>query len=169
MIATTEAPSRVCRECLQSKPETDFRRHRAGSTVRETQCRQCHSDAEKSRRQARRGRALDRFATRIVEAKTFGRLNLLAGRMLGAFGGVERLGRAWGQHVKLLTEQRPGSRAACSHLFAIVTMLRQCEEEKRRQPTGQLPVEDAVEVLALLFQAGLAENHGEPKNTSRPT
>lgn len=107
---------RVCSDCAEVKPLTDFRRRHCGQEVRMHQCRQCHAMAERCRRQRHRsidtGRRMQALATAMKRSNRSDRqLEALLQLSIVSAGGFEALLRDWhGQLQQCLKKGKPTPR-----------------------------------------------------------
>ena len=73
-----EEELRVCKDCIEVKPLTDFRRRFRGRDDRMYQCRQCHALAErlrlKHRREIQTGKRMQAIATAARNPRAMKRL-----------------------------------------------------------------------------------------------
>lgn len=91
---------RVCSDCAEIKPLTDFRRRHRSQEVRMYQCRQCHALAERFRRQRHKsidtGRRMQALATAMKRSNRSARqLEALLQLSIVSAGGFEALLRDW--------------------------------------------------------------------------
>lgn len=107
---------RVCSDCAEIKPLTDFRRRHSGGDVRMYQCRQCHALAERCRLQKHRsietGRRIQALATAMKRRNRSARqLETLLQLSIVSAGGFEALLRDWHDQLqKCLEKGKPTPR-----------------------------------------------------------
>jgi hypothetical protein len=90
---------RVCSDCAEIKPLTEFRRRYRDREDRMYQCRECHAAAERCRRKHHRsirtGRRMQALATSARRTKDLNRLITLLKVGISASGGFENLLKDW--------------------------------------------------------------------------
>ena len=126
------AESRLCRDCLLSKPIEDFRLRHRDRPLRLRQCRDCHNRAESTRRSAHRDRLNRRQMAKLLTAIKNQRSDLgvkgLCREMASRFGGVDGIVEHW--HRSLDTDLAKGGYAAFRHLAAILRLTQYCEQNR---------------------------------------
>ncbi len=124
----------VCRQCGLAKPSEDFRRRHPGRDVRIRQCRSCHAQSERLRRQAKRSRSrrqeINRMLSRLKRAKSERQVVTICEEMIEGFRGVDGLFRSW--RAALDQDLPQGGFAALRHIDAVLRLIQHCE-------SGQLP------------------------------
>jgi hypothetical protein len=122
----------ICRDCCVKKNATEFRPRRAGGSKRTLQCRACHCQAEKLRREAKRSRqhrqAVNRQLARLKQAKSARQVGAVCEELIGCFGGVEGFSTAW--RACLEADLARGGFAALRHLEAVLRLVQHCEEDR---------------------------------------
>jgi len=136
----------TCRDCGETKPETEFRLRRAGGSTRTRQCRACHRQAEKLRRQGKRSRqhrkAVNQQLARLKNAKTARQIGVVCDALVGCFGGLEGFTAAW--RVCLDADLARGGHAALRHLEAVMRLIQHCESLPR--PVSELSDEELLQL-----------------------
>jgi len=119
----------VCRDCCVKKDATEFRPRRAGGSKRTLQCRACHCQAEKLRRQAKRSRqhrqAVNRQLAKLKRAKSAHQVAAVCEAMVRSFGGPDSFANEW--QACLQRDLARGGFAALRHLEAMLRLIQHCE------------------------------------------
>ena len=105
--STTPVATKLCTDCLQEKPLTDFRRRYRGRDQRHNQCRECFARYMRYLRAVRRGKLIRHF---VAEAKAISSRDVLAAvcvDMARRPGGVRALCAEWVAHLHAAAEARP--------------------------------------------------------------
>ena len=123
--STTTAPTRICRYCNQHRPINDFRKRISDSNRRMYQCRHCHNQAERLRRQCNNGRLAQqqfhKHLTNLKNEQAASGVERIYLNMCTHFGGTEGLLRLWIEAMeKDMTE---GGLKAFRHIAAILRLM----------------------------------------------
>ena len=105
-----EPNQRLCINCLELKPPTEFRRRGKNNDQRVSQCRQCHNTAELQRRHrkrsANRDRQMQKLATSIRQCRNAKRLQTLLHTGIMAAGGYTALLQNWYETIQHEVDRR---------------------------------------------------------------
>jgi hypothetical protein len=144
----------VCRDCCVKKDATEFRPRRAGGSKRTLQCRACHCQAEKLRREARRSRqhrqAVNRQLAKLKRAKSARQVAAVCEAMVRSFGGPEGFATAW--QAILRRDLERGGFAALRHLEATLRLIQHCEDD--RPDYSQMSDEELTDLVISLGNDG---------------
>ena len=128
----TDSPHLVCVQCGLAKAPGEFRRRFTDRETRVRQCRQCHADAERLRRHAKRSRghrqAVNRELARLKQAKSTRQVALVCDTMIRGFGGADGVAQAW--MVVMERDLKRGGFAALRHLEAALRLIQHCDEQR---------------------------------------
>jgi hypothetical protein len=134
----------ICRDCGERKPATEFRLRRAGGSTRTRQCRSCHAQAERLRRQATRSRqhrqAVNRELARLKNARSARQIGAVCETLIGCFGGLEGFAAAW--RACLEADLARGGFAALRHLEAVMRLVQHVEGLPR--PVSEMSDEELL-------------------------
>jgi hypothetical protein len=133
------AETRLCCDCLEVKPSTEFRRRLRTGQARLGQCRACHNLAERLRRAQRRRAWRDQrvaaFVTQLKNARSDNHVRLLCNLMLYRFGGLQGFVNAWLQQLGRVQRDQPGSKKSLDFFQAVVRMI-EFSDSTRPNVTG---------------------------------
>ena len=122
----------ICRDCCVTKDATEFRPRRAGGSKRTLQCRACHCQDEKLRREAKRSRqhrqAVNRQLAKLKRAKSAHQVAAVCEAMVRSFGGPDSFANEW--QVCLHRDLARGGYAALRHLEAMLRLIQHCEAHR---------------------------------------
>jgi len=122
---------KICEQCLEWKPDTEFRRRFKGESTRLNQCRTCHNETEQVRRargrREQRDQHIAKFVTKLKNAKSNDLVALLCKAMVQHFGGVQGFVDAWTQQIDRIRLEQPGSKKALDFFQAVVRMIEFCD------------------------------------------
>ena len=158
-MSVDAADSRLCSQCVKSKPITDFRRRSRDGTDRLSQCRDCHNQAEANRRSAKRANQINRRTAQclrqISDERDNARLQLLTGVMMQQVGGVEGLFSDWVDfHIRAMESR--GYAAAFRSFEALGRMLLYCEQT--RPKPDDMELEDLEGELSARLTRAIQQN-----------
>ena len=126
-----QCETKTCRQCLQCRPLTQFRRVRKGKDARRTDCNQCHRDNEEARklrhRRKQQGMQIQKASAAICQANDPRRIGRIAEGLLTEFGGWDRFVKTWRETLELARKQKRHRRVA--HMLESIWKLQQAEEE----------------------------------------
>jgi len=130
-IAATE-DIRFCEQCCEFRPLTEFRRRSRAGTGRMHQCRQCHNQSERMRREKRRAKrersSVATWLTRIKNERSNARLEFLIGAMLHQFGGMENYVAAYADYHRHAMQQGEFAAYRCLQSLFRLLELREAKE-----------------------------------------
>ena len=141
---------RLCRSCHFVRPIREFRRrHRAGHT-RFNQCRQCHNQAERLRKQHRRGcikrHTLQRQLTALKNQRTTRGIEHAYLSLCKHVGGTEGLLRLWTEAME--RDMAAGGFKAYRHIATILRLMQYCEDTQPNKPDySQMSDEELLDLL----------------------
>lgn len=121
-MTTTPADLRRCVCCGLEKPAEQFRLRRRGFPDRSADCRRCHANAERIRRNRKRARKIGHVARQIVEADDIDQIHRLASRLLEKFGSPRRIAAQYHQITKAALAADPASATAARMLMSVLRL-----------------------------------------------
>ena len=125
--------TRFCEYCLRVLPLTEFRRRRAGGTVRMRECRACHNQSERDRRARKQAgqsrKQVGKYLTRLNDDLTNKQIRLLCSAMISHFGGLQGFIGAWSDYYQYARKQRGLGAYRC--LESVIRLMQYCEENRR--------------------------------------
>jgi hypothetical protein len=138
----------VCRDCGIKKDANEFRLRQAGGATRTRQCRACHCQAEKLRRNAKRSRqhrqAVNRQLAKLKRAKSVHQVSAVCEAMVRSFGGPDSFANEW--QACLQRDLARGGYAALRHLEAMLRLIQHCEAH--RPDYSQFSEEELLAIAA---------------------
>ena len=138
------AAEKVCSDCLEVRPSSEFRRRFRTGQARLGQCRACHNVAERLRRAQRRRAWRDQrvaaFVTQLKNARSDNHVRLLCNLMVYRCGGLQGFTRAWQEQVAQVHRDQPGSKKSLDFFQAVARMI--AFSDSMRPKVTELPDED---------------------------
>ena len=126
MTATITEERRVCEQCFESKPLSEFRCKKRGTSLRARECRTCHNETERLRQAEKRAKATDlafaQFHAQLKRTRDEKRVAILVAVMVESFGGLHEFVAAWIGHIDQAMEKSPGSKKVLDFFQAITQM-----------------------------------------------
>lgn len=125
--------TRLCDVCYRRLPVTSFlwRSRRRG---RERQCKDCHRDYEKGRRDRKKLRetdqAVSQFVLRVNRAPRGQKVAALVNEMVQHFGGLEKFTIAWKAQVDRVRQSQPMGKKVLDFFRAVTRMAEVSEEHE---------------------------------------
>src|SRR5262245_19408290 len=114
MVTATE--TRLCQQCLDVKPQDQFRRRTPGGD-RMGQCNSCHALCERIRRSKGRSKREDRritqLLTRLKRQHSSRQIELLCAVVIADFGGLEAFAAAWIDYFRRAAERGGATGLRC--------------------------------------------------------
>lgn len=143
MPSTEREQTQLCRQCLQQLPLAEFRLVKKGQKARRRQCRECHRVEMEVRKEATKGKNLQRFAREVASSRYSDRwvFRELVEHILPLFGGARGLAQFWSEQVKACP---PGSRLGLytgPALFRMMAMVEQPEPKPKPRDLDALSLE----------------------------
>ena len=143
--------TRVCSCCQIARPNSEFRRRFRSASTRVNQCRLCHNQAERLRRQRKRGQLNKRQFLKLLTnlksqqtAKGVERVYLCLRQRLG---GTEGLLRLWTAAME--RDMAEGGFRAYRHIASILRLMMYCESNQSNHPDySQLSYEELLDALS---------------------
>ena len=145
MTTAIEEPElRICTDCCEIKPLTDFRKRYRGRDDRMHQCQCCHARTEKSRRQRKkaiaRGFRMQAIATAARRPRSMRQLLTLLEFGVHASGGFEKLLEDWYAGIQECIEQRISTPRILGYYQGMIALaVRICPYSSTRQTKGSTP------------------------------
>jgi hypothetical protein len=110
-VASTD--TRICSRCVQELPLTEFRFRSRVTGERMYQCRSCHADLARMRRQSQKcrddGWLLQKTASQVARSHNIDRSLSLLEHLVSEVGGPRKLIQLWRAECLKLTDQRRSS------------------------------------------------------------
>ena len=131
--STFPVGTKVCTDCLQERPLTEFRRRYRDSDKRHNQCRGCFAKYMRYLRAVKRGKLIRKFVAEVKTASNRDVLTAMCVRMAQRLGGVDALCAGWVAHLHAAAEARPGSKMVLDTFRAIVNLMAVAEQQKPEQ------------------------------------
>jgi hypothetical protein len=132
----TEQPTRICNHCQNRYPINDFRLRTHNGLARMTECRLCHNQAERLRRQRRKGwltkRQFNRYLTSLKNQRTARGVNRVYVELVQHFGGTGGLVKAWTQAID--QDMAEGGFRAHRHIAVIIRLMERYEDDQPDRP-----------------------------------
>ena len=136
MTTTIEPEMRICSECCEVKPLTEYRRRFKDRDVRMHQCRACHLAAERYRLLRRKAKhtagRMQAISTACRRSRNMNRLMLMLELSIHASGGVGNLMQDWHAAVRDNIERRKPTPRLLGFYEAIISLVALLD---RRRPT----------------------------------
>ena len=166
-----QCETKICSECLQCRPLTQFRRVRKGQDTRRTDCNQCHRKNEETRklrhRRKHQGMQIQKASAAICQTRDPRRVARIAEGLMHEFGGWKRFVHIW--HETFEAAQRAKRHRRVLHMVVSLWKLQQAGEElaveSRRVEFDRVSFELSV-VKSPAVAAGVLSKLGW--TTSRP-
>jgi hypothetical protein len=133
LITDSPSASRVCLQCGERRPVTDFRKRGRKSHQRHRECGSCHSENERFRRRVKKERDAEAFLSErlatLRHKRTLNQRLALIDEMNQRLGGPERVAKLFHQQLnRVATEQRPGT--VCRMLGQFLTLASAVAQQK---------------------------------------
>lgn len=130
------AAVRHCQHCLQQLPLEQFRRRRRGHDQRASECRLCHNQAERVRRQHDRGRLTKRLfnqhLTALKNQRTARGIERVYLDLTKQCGGTEGLVKMWTGTIE--RDIADGGFRAYRHIASIIRLMQHYENAQTDKP-----------------------------------
>jgi hypothetical protein len=145
------APQKRCRYCLVQYPIEQFRLRSTLGATRLNQCQLCHNQAERIRRQHKRGvltkRQLKQQLTSLKNQQTAKGVERVYLHLCERFGGTEGLLRLWTESME--KDMAEGGFKAYRHIASILRLMEHYEGAHLNKPNySQMSDEELLEALA---------------------
>jgi hypothetical protein len=142
---------RLCESCLLQYPLEQFRHRRCGGEALMRQCRLCHNQAERLRRQRKRGWLADRqfrqHLTSLKNQRTARGLERVYLDLIREFGGTSGLLKMWTQAIE--KDMATGGFRAYRHIASILRLMQHYENAQPNKPDyGTLSDEELLDRLS---------------------
>ena len=131
--ATSPVGTKLCTDCLQEKPLTDFRRRYHDSDKRHNQCRDCFARYMRYRRAVKRGKQIRSFVAEVKTMCNRDAVTALCAHMAQRMGGVRALGAALWAHLNAAAKARPVRKMVLDTHLAIANLMLVAEQQKPDQ------------------------------------
>jgi hypothetical protein len=150
-MQTTPTSTKRCTSCQIEYPLDQFRRRHRAITVRANQCRLCHNQAERLRRQRKRGWLADRqfrqHLTSLKNQRTARGIERVYLDLIREFGGTSGLLKMWTQAIE--KDMATGGFRAYRHIASILRLMQHYENAQPNKPDyGTLSDEELLDRLA---------------------
>ena len=138
---------RVCQHCQNAYPITHFRPRTQSGSARMKQCRLCHNQSERLRRQYRRRRLTSRqfhqHLTSLKNQRTARGVERVFLDLVEQFGGTDGLVKTWmGAIEKDIAE---GGFRAYRHIASIIRLMQHCENSRPDKPDYSTMTDEELE------------------------
>ena len=147
MITHTPA-TKLCTQCLQRKPLTEFRRA-TNPRYPAAECRTCHNELECVRaarkRQRHREAVISDYVLRMKNARTNHRVAWLCSELIDHFGGPAQLLKAWTRQIDRLRQEQPSGKKILDFYRTLVRLLE--VSDAQRADTVQMSDEELGDAL----------------------
>lgn len=132
----TDQQTRICNHCQSRYPIKDFRLRTPNGSARMTECRLCHNQAERLRRQRRRGwltkRQFNQYLTSLRNQRTARGVERVFRELVQHFGGTDGLVNAWTQAID--HDMAEGGFRAHRHIAVIIRLMERNEDDQPDRP-----------------------------------
>ena len=133
---TTNTSNRICKNCQQTYPITEFRRRTQSDSRRMYQCRLCHNQAEQLRRQRKRGwlakHQFHQYLTSLNNQRTARGVEKVYTELVRLCGGTEGILRMWTEVIG--RDLAAGGMKAHRHIASILRLMEYCEDKQPEKP-----------------------------------
>ena len=138
----------LCSYCLSEYPLQQFRHRNKQSGNRFTQCRLCHNQAERLRRQRKRGwinkRLFHQYLTSLKNQRTTRGVERVYLDLCQKFGGTAGLFQMWSKAME--KDMAEGGFKAYRHIASILRLMEYCEDTKPDKPDySQMSDEELID------------------------
>ena len=144
----TDEKTKRCSSCQGDYPLAQFRIRYHGTNVRANQCRLCHNQAERLRRQRKRGwlnkRQFHQYLTSLKNQQNARGVERICLDLCRQFGGTDGLLRIWTEAME--SDLAAGGFKAYRHIASILRLMEYCEGQEVDKPDySQMPDEELLD------------------------
>ena len=137
-----------CNSCECDRPIDEFRRRSQHTNVRANQCRLCHNQAERLRRQRKRGwinkRLFHQYLTSLKNQRTTRGVERVYLDLCQKFGGTAGLIQMWSQ--TMAKDMAEGGFKAYRHIASILRLMEYWEDTQPDKPDySQMSDEELID------------------------
>ncbi|MEZ6051248.1 MAG: hypothetical protein R3C02_07660 [Planctomycetaceae bacterium] len=118
---------RICSQCWERRPLSDFRFRFKSKGERHPQCRHCNTEGARRRAARKREQQIHDFTSRLIKERNARKLAVLVGEMVQQFGGVESFAKAW--HAAIESARARGKDCSALRSFRALFQLMTAREE----------------------------------------
>lgn len=152
---------RVCLNCAEIKPDTDFRRRYRDRPDRLNTCNSCHAAHQRERRARRRqqqqGMEIQKFATAYCSTRDQKRRQLILKIAIQSAGGFSQFLRSWNDIIStMISEKRYSPRLL--RLYELIFELMRDDDERNREALKHLPDDDLQGLVHSQLKAAIQQD-----------